>query len=88
MPRRAAARSTIDEDAPGDKRFNDPDWASNPMFDMMKQSYLLSSNWLNSLVAEVQGVDPATKRRVEFFTKMRKPAPIEPRIKALGLKAQ
>lgn len=56
--------------APGDKRFNDPDWASNPMFDLMKQSYLLSSNWLNSLVAEVDGVDPATKRRVEFFTKM------------------
>lgn len=56
--------------APGDKRFNDPDWVSNPMFDMMKQSYLLSSNWLNSLVAEVEGVDPATKRRVEFFTKM------------------
>ena len=56
--------------APGDKRFNDPDWVSNPMFDMMKQAYLLSSNWLNSLVAEVDGVDPATKRRVEFFTKM------------------
>ena len=37
---------------------------------MMKQSYLLSSNWLNSLVAGVDGVDPATKRRVEFFTKM------------------
>ena len=36
--------------APGDKRFSDPDWASNPMFDMMKQSYLLSSNWLNDLV--------------------------------------
>ena len=56
--------------AAGDKRFNDPDWASNPMFDLMKQSYLLSSNWLNGLVAEVQGVDPAAKRRVEFFTKM------------------
>jgi len=56
--------------ASGDKRFNDPDWATNPMFDLMKQSYLLSSNWLNNLVAEVEGVDPATKRRVEFFTKM------------------
>ncbi|WP_029915109.1 class I poly(R)-hydroxyalkanoic acid synthase [Caulobacter sp. UNC358MFTsu5.1] len=56
--------------APGDKRFSDPDWASNPMFDMMKQSYLLSSNWLNDLVSQAQGVDPATKRRVEFFTKM------------------
>ena len=54
----------------GDKRFNDPDWSANPMFDMMKQSYLLTSNWLNGLVAEVEDVDPMTKRRVEFFTKM------------------
>lgn len=70
--RRAAGEEVqpVVSPAPGDKRFNDPDWASNPMFDMMKQSYLLSSNWLNSLVAEVDGVDPATKRRVEFFTKM------------------
>jgi polyhydroxyalkanoate synthase len=56
--------------ASGDKRFNDPDWATNPMFDMMKQSYLLSSNWLNDLVSQAEGVDPSAKRRVEFFTKM------------------
>ncbi|MDB5456938.1 MAG: poly(R)-hydroxyalkanoic acid synthase, partial [Caulobacter sp.] len=54
----------------GDKRFSDPDWATNPMFDVMKQSYLLSSNWLNSLVSSVEGVNPADKRRVEFFMKM------------------
>lgn len=54
----------------GDKRFNDPDWAENPVFDVIKQSYLLTSNWLNSLVAGVEGVDPMTRRRVEFFTKM------------------
>jgi polyhydroxyalkanoate synthase len=70
--RRAAGEEVAPVVAPaaGDKRFNDPDWASNPMFDLMKQSYLLSSNWLNGLIAEVEGVDPATKRRVEFFTKM------------------
>lgn len=54
----------------GDKRFNDPDWADNPVFDVIKQSYLLTSNWLNSLVSEVQDVDPIAKRRVEFFMKM------------------
>ncbi len=54
----------------GDKRFNDPDWAENPVFDVIKQSYLLTSNWLNSLVSEVQDVDPIAKRRVEFFMKM------------------
>ncbi|MBP7648307.1 MAG: class I poly(R)-hydroxyalkanoic acid synthase [Phenylobacterium sp.] len=58
------------EPAKGDKRFNDPDWGVHPMFDVMKQSYLLTSNWLNSLVAEVDGVDPLEKRRVEFFMKM------------------
>ncbi|WP_162247216.1 MULTISPECIES: class I poly(R)-hydroxyalkanoic acid synthase [unclassified Caulobacter] len=70
--RRAAGEevSPVVAPAAGDKRFNDPDWASNPMFDLMKQSYLLSSNWLNGLIAEVDGVDPASKRRVEFFTKM------------------
>ncbi len=56
--------------ARGDKRFTDPDWADNPVFDVMKQSYLLTSNWMNGLVAEVEGVDPMTKRRVEFFMKM------------------
>jgi polyhydroxyalkanoate synthase len=70
--RRAAGEPAepVTTPAKGDKRFNDPDWSANPMFDMMKQSYLLTSNWLNSLVAEVEDVDPMTKRRVEFFTKM------------------
>jgi polyhydroxyalkanoate synthase len=54
----------------GDKRFADPDWSENPVFDVMKQSYLLTSNWLNGLIAEVEGVDPLSKRRVEFFMKM------------------
>jgi len=59
--------------AKGDKRFNDPDWSDQPLFDVMKQSYLLTSNWLNSVVSQAaaeDGVDPLTKRRVEFFMKM------------------
>jgi polyhydroxyalkanoate synthase len=54
----------------GDKRFSDPDWSDNPVFDVMKQSYLITSNWLNDLVSSVDGVDPISKRRVEFFTRM------------------
>ena len=56
--------------SPGDKRFADPEWDKNPLFDVIKQSYLLSSDWLNALVAGVQDVEPETKRRAEFFTKM------------------
>jgi polyhydroxyalkanoate synthase len=56
--------------AKGDKRFNDPAWSEHPVFDVMKQSYLLTSDWLNGLIANTQGVDPVVKRRAEFFTKM------------------
>jgi polyhydroxyalkanoate synthase len=56
--------------AKGDKRFADPEWTDNPVFDVIKQSYLLSSGWLNDLVSGVDGVDPMTKRRVEFFMTM------------------
>ena len=58
------------EPAKTDKRFRDPEWTENPVFDVMKQSYLITSQWLNGLVGEVEGADPMTKRRVEFFTKM------------------
>jgi polyhydroxyalkanoate synthase len=55
--------------AKGDKRFTDPDWSS-PFFDLVKQSYLITSNWLNDLVSGVEGVEPMTLRRLEFVTKM------------------
>ena len=55
---------------PGDKRFLDPEWTDNPVFDVIKQSYLIGANWLNGLVSEVDDVDPMTKRRVEFFMHM------------------
>ena len=70
---RKAAGETVApvvEPARGDKRFADPDWSENPVFDVIKQSYLVTSNWLNALVSEVDDVDPMTKRRVEFFMKM------------------
>ena len=54
----------------GDRRFADPAWSENPVFDAIKQSYLLSSNWLNSLVAAADGGDAEEKRRIGFFTKM------------------
>ncbi len=53
-----------------DKRFSDPQWNENLMFDMMKSSYLLSSNWINNLISSAEGVDPIVKRRAEFFTKL------------------
>ena len=60
------AAEPVVQPAKGDKRFNDKDWAENPVFDAMKQSYLLSSNWMNGLIADAD-VDPVSKRRAQFF---------------------
>jgi polyhydroxyalkanoate synthase subunit PhaC len=55
--------------AAGDKRFKDKDWQENQIFDFIKQSYLLTANWLQGTVAKVEGLDPKSKKRIEFYTK-------------------
>ena len=56
--------------AANDKRFKDPDWSDNPAFDVIKQSYLIASEWMNGMVALAEGVEPLVKRRAEFATKV------------------
>ncbi len=52
-----------------DRRFKHEDWQENQVFDFIKQSYLLTSRWMQSTVGEVEGLDPKTKHKVDFFTK-------------------
>lgn len=54
---------------PGDKRWRSTDWSENPVFDAIKQSYLLNQHFLMGLVGSVDGIDERTKRKVEFLTK-------------------
>ncbi len=51
-----------------DRRFKNEAWESE-VFDFIKQSYLLTSNWMESTVSEVEGLDDKTQKKVEFFTK-------------------
>lgn len=53
----------------GDKRWRSKAWSENPVFDAMKQSYLLNQRFLMGLVSGAKGVDDATKRKVEFVTR-------------------
>jgi len=53
----------------GDRRFRHPDWKENPMFDFIKQSYLITANWLVHTMSDIEGVDPVTARKVEFYTR-------------------
>ena len=54
---------------PGDRRFRDKEWQENQVFDFIKQSYLLTTNWLQDTVARVEGLDAQSRRRIEFYTK-------------------
>jgi polyhydroxyalkanoate synthase subunit PhaC len=57
------------EPAKGDKRFADPAWKDEVVFDYLKQSYLLTARWLQHTVKEVEGVDDKTARKVDFYTR-------------------
>lgn len=52
-----------------DKRFKDAAWNENVLFDYIKQSYLLAARWLQNQVREVEGLDPQTARKVDFYTR-------------------
>lgn len=54
--------------AKGDRRFSHEDWSEKPIFDVIKQSYLLTSQWMRTLVSDVEGLDEHTSERVKFFT--------------------
>ena len=54
-PHDGEAAEPVVQPAKGDKRFADPDWSDNPVFDVIKQSYLLTANWLNDLVGGGRG---------------------------------
>jgi len=51
-----------------DKRFKDPAWSQNPVFDYIKQSYLLISRHVMSGVKQVQGLDKKEMEKLEFYT--------------------
>jgi polyhydroxyalkanoate synthase len=53
----------------GDRRFRDEAWENNELFDFIKQSYLLSSQWMQNVVHDVDGLDEKTAQKVEFYTR-------------------
>ncbi len=53
----------------GDKRFKSPLWDQNAYFDFIKQSYLLTSRWLENVVESTEGLDAETKSKIDFYTR-------------------
>ena len=63
------APDPVVEPTKGDKRFRHEDWEEHFLFDYIKQSYLITARWLHDAVGNVEGLDEATKKKVDFFTR-------------------
>ena len=50
----------------GDRRFHAAEWRDNPMYSLLKQSYLLNSRFLTDVV-EASDLDEATRHRLRFY---------------------
>jgi len=54
---------------PKDRRFANPLWETHPFFNYLKQQYLMNAEALTAAVDDMSTLDPADKRRVEYFTR-------------------
>ena len=62
-------RKEIEEKANRDKRFSAPQWRDNPLFDLLRQSYLLVSERMLGGVEEMPGLDDRQREQLRFATK-------------------
>ena len=62
----AVATPTVAAAAQTDRRFSAPEWQAYPIFDYLRQSYLLTGDWLKEAVSTLD-LEPAAKQKLEFF---------------------
>ena len=62
-------KSEIREKADKDKRFNSPEWHQNPLFDMIRQTYVLISDRLLGSVESIDGVTDKQREQLRFTTR-------------------
>ena len=65
----APAGAPVIEPALEDTRFRDAEWSENPVFDYIKQAYLLNAAWARRMVESIEGLDDDTARKVDFFSR-------------------
>jgi polyhydroxyalkanoate synthase len=65
----AQERSALQEKADQDRRFAAKAWRDNPLYDTIRQTYLLISERLLGSVDAIDGVDEATREKLRFSTR-------------------
>jgi polyhydroxyalkanoate synthase subunit PhaC len=54
---------------PKDRRFGNPLWETHPFFNYLKQQYQMNAEAISTAVGDMETLDPADRKRVEYFTK-------------------
>ncbi len=54
---------------PGDRRFRSEEWNENILFDFIKQSYLMTSQWMHNVVRTTDGLDKEMVDQIGFYTR-------------------
>jgi polyhydroxyalkanoate synthase len=65
--RKISGETIENEPGTGDKRFQDEDWSKNAFFNFLKQTYVVTSDWAESLVKEADGLDEHTRHKAQFY---------------------
>jgi len=53
----------------GDRRFRGKEWDENLVFDLLRQSYLITSDWMKETVSGIEGLDEEDAHKVQFHTR-------------------
>lgn len=54
---------------PGDRRFSAPEWSESPIYDYVRQAYLLNAKYLKDLVEVSPASDEKTRQRMRFLAR-------------------
>ncbi|MBV1933343.1 MAG: class I poly(R)-hydroxyalkanoic acid synthase [Parvibaculaceae bacterium] len=57
------------DDNDRDRRFKDPLWTESPVFDTIRQGYLVISRWILRLAEEANGLEPHQYNLARFYAK-------------------
>jgi polyhydroxyalkanoate synthase len=53
----------------GDRRFRSSEWDDNPVFDVIRQSYLITSRWLIDTMSDIDNLSEEDAHKVRFHTR-------------------
>lgn len=57
-------------DASYDRRFKHEDWSENPVFEYIKRSYLITSNWFVDTMGSIEGLSSEDREKVIFHSRL------------------